>query len=185
MTTSTTWQERVRASAKSLVERLEALREDRGAMANLRRGFSPATEDRAWPWIARWCDLTKDHQRLIYTAVAAAYATHPETTDQGNLGTVMRSIAQNDQKRQNEQKGDDGLASFEARFRRLLACQSLEQVCQRLASVIRAATQRGVPVNYEQLFVDLWKWRYPTSRERVKVDWAAAYWTGREQGETP
>lgn len=54
-----------RDRAKALVDELQKLRDDRGAMANLRRGFSPGTEDRAWPWVARWCDLTNNRQRVI------------------------------------------------------------------------------------------------------------------------
>jgi CRISPR type I-E-associated protein CasB/Cse2 len=151
--------------ATELVERLSQLRDDRGAMANLRRGLSPATEDRAWPWIARWCDITNERQRTIYTAVAAAFATHPETADQGNMGTVMREIAQRNQ------KGDDGLKTFEAHFRRFLNCHSYQEVCERLPGVVRMAKQQGISIDYRQLFLDLCYWG-----DRVKIRWAAAYW---------
>ncbi len=166
---TTTTQDR----AERLVEELLKLRDDRGAMANLRRGFSPATEDRAWPWVARWCDLTNDRQRMIYTTVAAAFAAHPQHADSGNLGTTLRQIAHS------EQPGEDGLRSFEARFRRLLACNSAEEVCRRISNVVQAAKQRGSPINYERLFKDLWFWDY--YGDRIKVSWAAAYSSGRHE----
>lgn len=160
--------------ARFLLAELKKLREDRGAMANLRRGFSPGTDHRAWPWIARWCNLTSDRQRMIYTTVAAAFATHPETADTGNLGATLRRIALGDQSDK-----DQALQSFEARFRRFLTCSRAEEVCRRLTSVVRAAAQGGIPINYEQLFIDLWFWDdYPG---RVKVQWAAAYWGGQRE----
>jgi CRISPR type I-E-associated protein CasB/Cse2 len=151
--------------AAGLMERLNQLRDDRGAMAELRRGLSPATEDRAWPWIARWCDITNERQRTIHAAVAAAFATHPETASQGNMGAVMCGIAQRNQ------KGDDGLKSYEAHFRRFLNCHSAQEVCERLPSVVRMAKQQSIAINYRQLFLDLCYWG-----DRVKIRWAAAYW---------
>ena len=151
--------------AGELMERLSQLRDDRGAMADLRRGLSQATEDRAWPWIARWCDITNDRQRRIYTVVAAAFAMHPETTDQGNMGTVMHAIAQCNQ------KGDDGLKSFEPHFRRFLNCHAAPEVCERLPGIVRRAKQQGIAIDYRQLFLDLCYWG-----DRVKIRWAATFW---------
>jgi CRISPR type I-E-associated protein CasB/Cse2 len=151
--------------AVELVEQLNQLRDDRGAMAGLRRGLSPATEDRAWPWIARWCDITNERQRTIHVAVAAAFATHPESAGQSNMGAVMRDIAQRNQ------KGDDGLKTFEAHFRRFLNCHSAQEVCERLPGIVRMAKQQNIPIDYRQLFLDLCYWG-----DRVKIRWAAAYW---------
>ncbi|MCK4547407.1 MAG: type I-E CRISPR-associated protein Cse2/CasB [Candidatus Eisenbacteria sp.] len=158
--------EEVRRRAEELLVELEKLKDDRGAMANLRRGLNQATEDRAWPWIARWCDLEKDWIRTIYTTVAAAYATQPDAAAEGNLGATLRRIAMGGG------KTEDGLASFESRFRRLLACQTTEEVCSRVGEVMRAAKQKGVPVNYTQLFQDFWWW----NGGRPKIAWAAQFW---------
>lgn len=155
----------VEQQSVDLMEQLTALRDDRGAMANLRRGFSSATEDRAWPWIARWCDITNDRQRAIYAAVAAAFATHPEIAVHGDLGAVMQELAQRNQ------KGEEGLKSFGATFQRFLNCHSPQEVCERLPAIVRMAKQQGVAVNYRQLFIDLCYWG-----NRVKVRWASAYW---------
>lgn len=158
--------------ASYLLKELEKLRDDRGAMANLRRGLSHATEYRAWPWVARWCNLENDRQRIIYTTVAAAFASHPENENTGNVGTVMRELVPSDQ------RNAEGLQSFDKHFRRLLTCQSAEEVCERLPRLIKAASQKDLPINYVELFKDLCYWG-----ERVKIRWAAAYWNTRTDKE--
>lgn len=156
------------------VERLLAFlrknREDRGVMADLRCGFSPAKEYRAWSHIAPYCPLKNDFKRRIVQTVAAGFATQPDGTAKGNLGTTMRLIAGGNK---------DGLASFEGRFRRLLTCSDTEELCRMVPSIIRTAKAKGVPVNYAQLYCDLCYW----NGGRTKVEWAEAYW-GTAGGES-
>lgn len=163
--------EKVKGRAENFLAELEKHKEDRGMMADLRRGFSETTENRAWPYVARWCDLTNDRQRIIYQTVAAAYAYHPVVSEKGNMGHVFHDLAGG------EGRGEEGLRTFDGRFRRFLACDSVQEVCQHLPGVIRAVAQKKIPVNYSRLFNDLWYWG-----ERVKVNWAGAYWGGEPQG---
>ena len=162
----------IQERAAEFLEYLKEHQEDRGMMANLRRGFNPDTADRAWPYLAHWPGFMKERDRVIYATVAAAFATHPDTTNRANLGDALRDIATD------KEKGDEALRSFESRFRRLLTCETAQEVCERVGGVIRAAAQRGIPVNYVELFTDLFYWG-----DRVKVRWAAAYWGAREQSE--
>jgi CRISPR type I-E-associated protein CasB/Cse2 len=157
--------------AKNLLKFLESRKEDRRLMADLRRGLSEATASRAWPHVAEWCDLAADYQRTIFQTVMAAYAHHPSHTDKGNMGHVMRRIAMGDG------KGEEGLNTFDSRFRRFLTCNSAQEVCQHLKGVIRAAAQKGLAINYIQLIKDLWYWG-----ERVKIRWASAYWGSDTEG---
>lgn len=147
--------------ADKLMAFLQKNKEDRGVMADLRCGFSPAKEHRAWPHIAQFCKLDADWSRIPVQTVCAAFATHPDNTSGGNIGTTMQQIA-----------GKEGLASFEGRFRRLLTCDKLE-LCERLPGVIRAAKAKGAPVNYRQLYCDIcwWDGDYPP-----KLKWASAFW---------
>ena len=140
-------------------------------MADLRHGFAADRAYRAWPHIARWCGrlFEKDDERGIHIAVAAAFASHPEPGGKGGLGSVMRLIAMG----QDEQKG---LESFDARFRRLLVCDSVADICHRSGEIVRAAKQKGIPVDYEQLFRDLRSFRWPEPREGTKVRWASEFW---------
>jgi len=143
---------------------------DRGIMADLRHGFSPATEYRAWPHIAKWCDLTNDRQRKIITTIAAGFAVHKRTAQSGSLGQVMRLLAITGQ-----QNVDEALMTFDARFRRLLACSSAEEVCEHLPGIIKAAERKGVTICFQTLYDHLWHWG-----ERVKLMWARDYWGGEQ-----
>lgn len=151
---------------------------DRGALADLRRGFSEATENRAWPYLAEWCDLRKERDRRIWQTVAAGFATLEKTVTAGNMGATLRAIAIGNRKDRKE-----ALKSFDGRFRRLLTCHTAEDVCERLPGILRAAKQKekDVDVDFRQLFWDLVCWS--GDKRDVKVEWAAAYWGAREKDE--
>lgn len=159
-----------------------AARDDRGALADLRRGFSEANEYRAWPYIAAWCRrMDVDRDRRIWLTVGAGFATHLRTVpDAGNMGDVLRKLAMgNDPGRALE-----ALKSFEARFRRLLTCADAEELCRHLPGIIRAAERKGIPIDFERLFWDLSTWHKPD--RKVKILWASRYWAGEiteEKGE--
>ena len=162
MSNSTTEKDRFAA----FVAHLDRRRDDRGIMANLRHGFSNATAYRAWPHVAGWGDLTNDWQRAILLTVAAGYATHGRTdSGDGNLGRTLRRLATGDG------ASNEALSSFDGRFRRLLSCDDVRDLCALLPGILRAAERRGVGVDFVQLYRDLTYWG-----ERVKVAWAAAYW---------
>jgi len=147
------------ATAKFLAH-LRSLKNDRGAMANLRGALKPSQRHRAWPFLASVGGIGNAR----YETVAGLYAYHSDETRTGNLGTVCRRLS-----------GE--FNSFEGRFRRLLTCDR-EEICERLTPVILAAKSKGVPVNYEQLFVDLCYWG-----DKVKERWAREYWGGAESKE--
>jgi len=144
-------------------------REDRGALADLRHGFSKATAHRAWPYVARYCNLTWERDRAIWLTVAAGAATQKDAGlfVKGNLGTVLRLIAGD-----GKNPTPDDLKSYDARFRRLLTCSDAEELCIHLPGVLRTAARKGAPINYERLFWDLCKWR----KDDIGVQWASDYW---------
>ncbi len=140
---------------------------DRGVMADLRHGLSRTTEYRAWPHIAAWCRLEDESDRRIWLTISGGFAIHQRTAGSGNMGSVLRTIATEGG------RGPSGLATFDARFRRLLACSSPTEVCDHLPAVLRAAERNGVLVNFAQLFMDLKYWG-----GRAKLAWASEYWGG-------
>jgi len=147
---------------------------DRGTLADLRHGFSPATEHRAWPHLAAWgVDLRNDTQRAIWITVAAGFATLNETKRCGNMGATMRRLAQGGEGKQADRKA---LESFEGRFRRLLTCTTRKELCSRLQGVVRAAKQKGAQIDLEQLFWDLECWPVSSRGRDVRIEWAQAYW---------
>ena len=136
-----------------LLAYLRQLKNDRGAMADLRCALNPAKLPRAWPLLARVSGIGNPRVESI----AGLFAYHPDETHTGNLGTTCMRV-----QRQNE--------SFDARFRRLLSCDR-DEIFERLRPVIFAAKAKGIPVNYEQLFADLCYWS-----DAVKARWAQEYW---------
>ena len=147
-------------AAAKLLAYLRGLKNDRGAMANLRGALKPAQRHRAWPLLARVGGIG----RPIYETLAGLYAHHSDEIHTGNLGTTCRRLS-----------GEYN--SFDGRFRRLLTCDR-EEICERLAPVILAAKAKNAPVNYEQLFADLCYWS-----DKVKERWAREYWGGVETSE--
>lgn len=141
---------------------------DRGTLADLRRGFSPGTANRCWPYIARYCDLARDRERIIWQTIAAGFATHGATVKGGNLGTTMRLLALDGSTGTSE----DALKSFDGRFRRLLTCDNAVELCEHLPGIIKAAkAKNSIFIDYERLFSDLLYWG-----DHVKLRWASAYW---------
>lgn len=161
------------ARAGSFIAALRRARDDRGKMAALRRASSPHNRMDAWPVIA---DLGGDIERPVYATLAALYATHPEESSAPNFGATCRQIALQD-------SGDGKPAdSHERRFRRLLAADSSEQLGELLRAWIRLAGSKGVGVNYEQLFSDLWYWDWRA--HDIRVRWAATFWPARKTEES-
>ena len=150
----TTNQPHPKQIAADVLMYLRRLRNDRGAMADLRCALSPARRARAWPLLARVGGI----DRPIYETVAGLFAYHPDETHSGNIGTTCRCLA-----------GENN--SFDGRFRRLLSCER-DEICDRLRPVILTAKAKGIPVNYEELFADLVYWG-----DNVKARWASDYWS--------
>lgn len=140
-------------AAARLMAYLRQLKNDRGAMADLRCTLSPAQIPRAWPLLAHVAGI--GNPRI--EAVAGLFAYHPEETHTGNLGTTCRRVAAES-------------SSFDGRFLRLLSCDR-DEICERLRPVILAARTKGIAVNYEKLFADLCYWG-----DSVKASWACEYW---------
>lgn len=140
---------------------LRALKKDRGAMSNLRCALVPARRHRAWPLLARFGGIDDP----VLETVAGCYAYHPEEVAEGNLGDTCRRLAGTH-------------TSFDARFRRLLACDR-EELCERIRPVVLAAKSKSIPVNYEALIADLLWWG-----DRVRTRWAQAYWSNAQAEET-
>ncbi len=166
---------------KSIRQAASPTHGDRGKLAALRRGFSEATEAYAWPYLAPHCDITDARQRIIWRTVAGAAAElAPQGLERsghgvGNMGATLRKLAFVS----SSDKGEKALSSFENRFRRLLTCQTSDELCRHLISPIRAASAKGVPIDAEQLFWDLQQWEHPVE-PTTKMKWARVYWMGEE-----
>lgn len=150
--------------ATEFVGALRRARTDRGKLAALRRGLTsnPRMHVDAWPVVA---GLGGDIGP-VFVAIGALFASHPEESNARNLGETCRRIGQGD--------GKEIAESFERRFRRLLACGDVTDVIDQLRSWVHLAASKGVGVNYESLFADLWNW--PWYADEIRLKWARAFW---------
>ena len=154
-----------------------AARDDRGYLAELRRGLSETTQDRAWEHLMPHCsdfDRNEIHRAIWCTVggLAALLVRDRLISAEpwSNLGTTMRALAKG--------PGEDdskALKSFEPKFRRLLSCGDTLQLCEMVAGIGLAASAKGVPVNLERLFWDLWNWEDPVERDAIRLRWAKQY----------
>lgn len=135
-------------------------------MANLRCVLVDNKKHRAWPALNRISvNVTNDVDALI----AGLFATHPEETQTGNFGTTCKVI---ESRRGDKRSDDNKLTPTERRFQHLLSAEKGDELYQRVTRMVIMAKSQGVPVNYEQLAIDLRRWA-----DRTKIEWAAAFWT--------
>lgn len=151
-----------RELAASFLKHLRQYRNDRGAMADLRRALNPAQRYRAWPYLARFGGIDEPRFEII----AGLYAYHPDEAKTGNLGSTCRRLS-----------GEHN--TFEGRFRRLLACDR-DDICEHVRPVVFTAKAKGIAVNYEELFADVCYWS-----DTVKARWAAEFWGAPTVEEMP
>lgn len=148
-----------------LFEQLRKRKDDRGMMANLRCILVDNKKHRAWPVLSRLGVRINDD---VSSFVAGLFATHPEETDRGNFGNTCKNI----QGRRDEKHGDDGkLTPTERRFQHLLAAADRTELKARIRRMVLMAKANDVPVNYQQLAVDIGRWN-----DRTKNDWASVFW---------
>ena len=153
-----------------------AAKHDRGSLAALRRGLSPATVMDAWPVVARLGGSIGQPGESVHVDIAALFATHPLESPARNFGDTCRAIAR-------EGNTDKLIDSHERRFRRLLASDSPSDLAGQLRTWVRLAASKGAGVNYESLFADLWNWRWYA--DDIRVQWARSFWRSGEESPAP
>lgn len=95
----------------------------------------------------------------IYETVAGLWASDPDShrAGGGNFGVVCKTL-----------RGDH--ETFDVRFRRLIDCETREELCERIVPVCLAAQAKGFQVDYDQLFSDL-RYYGGDGMERVRISW--------------
>lgn len=144
----------------ALLTRLRHLCADRGNRAALRRYWSPTTRHQAYPLLGQLGALRDERK----TTLVALYAEHPEEKQGQTVGKAALRLG--------ERK--DGQHPYDRHFRRLLACDSLDDLAVQLHRLVRRLAREGVGLDYEMLYKDLNFWA--NYSEDVKVRWAADFW---------
>lgn len=151
---------------------LEGLREDRGALAALRRGLGqpPGTAASMYRYVVPWLgEDAPPWREAAYYTVAALFASHPAPGGTDNMGAHFA--------RTRRPGGDD--TAIERRFTALLAAHAddLDTYLRQAVSYLRS---KEVPVNWHQLLSDVLAWGHP--ERYVQKRWARAFW-GRERAQ--
>ena len=164
------------AFVKTVIERLKGPDTSFGAL--LRRADNPATEYQSWEYLCRWCDIEKSWKYKPYALVGAALARAKQQTN-GHLG-IGRAIAQcySDEGKSN---GNEQPAA-RAKLRRLLACDTAEEACGILRSLLSLIGSRNIQLNYAGLLKDL-LYSNEWFNDRVKAKWARDFYYKKKEEE--
>ena len=145
---------------------IELIQKDNGAAAALKRADNPSTEYQSWEYLARFIDIDKDYERLPYAMIASALAK--AKVDHNGKIHIGEAIARCYEEGNNSDQA-------KAKLRRLLACDSIEEVCRVLRplfSLINSKTM--IQLDYTQLLKDLY-W-FNADNQRVKTRWAQNFY---------
>jgi CRISPR type I-E-associated protein CasB/Cse2 len=74
---------------------------------------------------------------------------------------------------EDEEDENERLDRFNRRFERFLLCDSSEEVCVMLGTILGLLKTNAIPINFEMLYTDLIYWSNP-----VKIRWGSGYWKG-------
>lgn len=150
---------------------LRQLKNDRGAMVALRSLLMPNQRFRGWQQIAAIDGIGK----VAVETVAGLYALHPHEKVDGdyNFGDACRLLAEDRKTMEISEQ-----SPFDHRFRRLLACDTKDELRAHLIDIVRGMKAADIPVNYEGLYRDIEWWG-----NKVCERWAIHYWNKRKQEE--
>ena len=152
----------------------EHCQHDKGFAARLRRASNPATEYQSWEILGRFgINLENDAERRVYGLVSAALAnSRAQTNGSLKLGQAI-ALSFPDGSNSDQAK---------ARLRRLLACESVEEVCRILRPLLSLIQSRvSQPLDYENLLNDLLF--FNRGGERVRARWAQQFYASEPKGE--
>jgi len=153
---------------------IERIKKDKGIAATLRRADNPATEYQSWEQLAAFnIDLDKPYLRLPYATVAAAIARAKlEQNGTAGIGRILASCY------------EDGNKSDQAKakLRRLLACDSVDEVCRILRPIFSLAESRSkLTLDFGRLLEQLLY--FHQNSQQVKAKWAQDFYFHSDQTE--
>ena len=143
-------------------------RQDRAALANLRRGLgkSPKSVMEMYPYLGQFLynDSKHDYETAVFI-VAALFAYYPDAPgNAGNLGDSVRQL-----------KGDSDSKSIEKRFVALLNAEAedLPYYLRQMIGLLKS-DQKPIAVNWNRLFKDVKNWN--SDKRYVQTAWARSFW---------
>jgi CRISPR system Cascade subunit CasB len=148
-----------------------AKKEDRGALATLRRGLGqpPGTVTEMFRYVIPHLPNDRRQERACFL-IAPLFALHPKIAESGNMGAHLA--------RTRTEAGEEAL---ERRFTALLSAHAddLAEYLRQAVSFLKSKEE--IPVNWNQLFWDILNW--DDEDRRVQKEWARAFWSRPQPAE--
>jgi len=149
-------------------------RENRGALAHLRRGLGPPGQSapETWAVIGNYLPAKPQPWRdACFFLVGALFGLHPRHEGgRRNMGDTFRRIAD----AQNDRPGQPPRDALQKRFIALLKSHR-DDLHVHLRHAVSLAKGHDVAVNYRQLLWDLISW--DSDRVDVRQRWARRFWS--------
>jgi CRISPR system Cascade subunit CasB len=144
--------------------------EYKGNLAKFKRADNSSTEYQSWELLAPWVKLDREEERLTYATISSAIAKS-KITENGNtaLGKAIACCY------------DDGSKSdpAKAKLRRLLSCDSVQELCRILHPLFNLIDSRGnIKLDYASLLRDILKFTYDDqdAQSKIKARWAQDFY---------
>lgn len=135
---------------------------ERAFRAIMSRADNPAFESLAWEYLIPYCNINNDFERIPFALIGAAIARiRPDQNGTADIGESLSSICKDDGDKERESR----------RFRRLIACDSVLELCPLLHSVLSYLASKGAAIDYIRLLMDLLYWN-----QKTKLRWAVSFY---------
>ncbi|HOV39271.1 MAG TPA: type I-E CRISPR-associated protein Cse2/CasB [Spirochaetales bacterium] len=157
---------------KAIIERMKT---DSAMAAALKRADNPATEYQCWEYLADFkIDLEKPWERIPYTTVSAAVArAKPAQDGFYSFGAALASCYD-----EGTARGRDN-DQARSKLRRLLACDTIEEVCAILRPLLSLIVSREKKLAYGQLLNQL-VW-FKNDPQKIRIRWAEEFFSTVEE----
>lgn len=152
--------------AESVIQHLlQRCQTDTGFLAAFKKADNLRTESYCWEYLVNFgVNLEKDWERLPYvTVLSAAARAHPKQDGFLDFGVAIAQCY------------DDGNTSDQAKakLRRILACNTVEELCPIIRPMFRLMQSRQKSVSYSKILNDL-LW-FNNNPKRIKTHWAQSF----------
>jgi CRISPR system Cascade subunit CasB len=143
------------------------IKNDKACRAALRRADNPSTEYQSWEYLAFFnIDLSNPSIRLPYATIAAAIAK--ATPKEDGFSGIGKAIA-------TCYKEGNKSDQAKAKLRRLLACDSVEEVCRILRPLFSLIESKSsTRLNFNRLLHELLNFKWDD--QGVKSGWAQDFY---------
>ncbi|MDD5651197.1 MAG: type I-E CRISPR-associated protein Cse2/CasB [Candidatus Nanoarchaeia archaeon] len=145
---------------------IKQVRKNSSFRAKLSRADNIDTAPIAYECLGNWCDILDKDEFLSYATIGAALA-RAKIKNNGTLSiaeAIDQSYVEAGSKHYSERAA--------SKLRRLLACDSVEELCMILRNVLRQV--ETVNLDYESLLEDIKIFNY--RKDVIKRKWAASFY---------